>query len=156
MLESDDGKIWIGTENGLNCLDPRTGKIKIFLHNPADSTTLSDNWINYLYQDRPGRILACTPTGVNVMNAQTGKVVQYKSSLAGLRNTPSNNINFIGQDSRGDFWVGSDFGVVRYDTTTRENVRYLNRPDDPVYLTTMLIMFMKMLIIKSGLALTMV
>ena len=56
ILEDEFGKIWIGTENGLNCIDRQTGIITAYLSEPGDSATLSDNWINYLLQDKPGRL----------------------------------------------------------------------------------------------------
>ncbi len=134
MLETSDGNIWFGTENGLNCYDPVSGRFEIYAHNPADSTTISDNWINYIYQDRPGRLLICTRKGLNIMNLETGKVVSYQSRESRMRRTRSNNINYITSKKK-IYWVATDFGLVRYNAENGENVRYLNRPGDRTSLT---------------------
>ncbi|MFP4471073.1 MAG: two-component regulator propeller domain-containing protein, partial [Bacteroidales bacterium] len=130
MIETADGNIWIGTENGLNCYNAETGKIRYFIHIPGDSTSLSDNWINYLYQDKPGRLLICTRKGLNIMDLETGLVRNYQSRESDYRRTRSNNINYLVPQGK-IYWVATDFGLVRYDVTTGENVRYLNRPGDP-------------------------
>lgn len=130
MVETDDGNLWIGTENGLNCYHYRTGGITSFFHSPGDSTTITCNFINYVFQDKPGRIIVCTPKGLNVFDLKTGKARQYKSREANLRSTPGNIINCMVKDGT-IYWTGSNFGLVRYDSKTYENIRFLNRPDDP-------------------------
>jgi ligand-binding sensor domain-containing protein len=130
LLEDEKGRIWIGTEAGLNCLDPVTGKIKVFLHDPASTSSLSGDKINYLFQDIPGKVWVCTASGLNLLDIQTGKVFHYNSRFTGERSSPANDITFICKDSRGFYWIGSHFGVVRSNPSTRESVRYLHRPGD--------------------------
>ncbi|MCB9280647.1 MAG: hypothetical protein H6562_17265 [Lewinellaceae bacterium] len=36
-----DGKLWIATTNGLNCLDTKTGVFKRFLNDPNDDSSIS-------------------------------------------------------------------------------------------------------------------
>lgn len=129
IIETTDGNLWIGTEYGLNCYHYKTGKFTSYLHHPDDSTTISDNFISYLYQDRPGRMIACTPKGLNVFDLETGKVKRYQSREASNRSTRSNFINCIFSDST-IYWTGSNFGLVKYNSKTMENIRFLNRPDD--------------------------
>lgn len=134
LLESDDGNLWIGTENGLNYLDRRSGVITVFQNNPIDSTTLSDNWINHLFQAPSGKIYIGTRRGFNVLDPETGKVQRYQSRDAANRRTKSNNVRFINRYND-EYLVGTDFGLVRYNPGTHENIRYLNRPDDSASLS---------------------
>lgn len=135
LLESEDGNLWIGTENGLNFLDRQSGQIKVFQNNPNDSTTLSDNWINHLHQPPGGNIYVGTRRGLNVLNLKTGKFQSFQSRDAANRRTKSNNIRFITRHND-EYYIGTDFGLVRYNPETHENVRYLNRPDDPTSLSS--------------------
>lgn len=130
LLETNDGNIWIGTENGLNFLDRRSGVITFFQNNPADSTSLSDNWINYLYQTPGGKLYVCTRRGLNVLNPETMEIKRFQSRDSFSRRNKSNNIRFI-VSHKNEYFIGTDFGLVRYNPQTNENIRYLNRPDDP-------------------------
>ena len=129
LLESNDGNIWIGTENGLNFLNRKTGEIKTYFNNPKDTLTLSDNWINCLFQSPTGKIYIGTRKGFNVMDTETEKIRRFQSKDAANRRTKSNNVKHIVRHNS-EYWVGTDFGLVRYNPATHENVRYLNRPND--------------------------
>ncbi len=130
LLESADGNIWIGTENGLNVLNKRTGEITVFQHITNDSTSLTDNWINHLYQPAPDRMFVCTRKGVNIIDLKTNKIRSFQNRESRDRRTKSNNIRYLTfHDS--EFFVGTDFGLIRYNPQTHENIRYLNRPGDP-------------------------
>jgi ligand-binding sensor domain-containing protein len=129
LMETDNGTLWIGTENGLNALDRKTGSFKTYLHDPADSTSLSDNWINHIFQASENTLYVSTKKGLNILDINTGKFRRRMSRDAGDRRTKSNNIRYVTRH-RGYLYVGTDFGLIRYDTKTNENVRYLHRPGD--------------------------
>jgi len=48
-----DGMIWVGTAgNGLDRLDPATGRFTHFRHNPNDPTSLSHDYVSALLEDQ--------------------------------------------------------------------------------------------------------
>ena len=58
ITKAMDGSIWIGTDGGgLNVYDPYSNTMKIYKHDPEDSTSLASNSILTIYQDYYGRIL---------------------------------------------------------------------------------------------------
>jgi two-component system, sensor histidine kinase ChiS len=134
LLETIDGTLWIGTENGMNALNRKTGKITIYQTDPADSLSLSDNWINHIYQAGENKLFVCTRKGLNILDTKTGKIQRHTSRDAGNRRTRSNNINQIAGHN-GFYYVATDFGLIKYNPKTNENVRYLNRPDDHLSLS---------------------
>lgn len=130
LLETHDGTLWIGTENGLNALDRKTGRITTYKNIPNDTTSLSDNWINHIYQIDKNTLYVSTKKGLNILNLQNGTIRRMLSSGAGERRTKSNNIRYTVKTGEAIF-VGTDFGLIQYDPKTHENIRYLNRPNDP-------------------------
>lgn len=131
IIETTDGNIWIGTDNGLNCLQRSDERVLVFMHDPADSASLSGNKINSLYQDKPGRILVGTNQGFNVFDLKSHTAKRYLNNEFGQRNSRSNQINYITKSSDGIFWTATNFGLVEYNSITGENIRHLNKPDDP-------------------------
>lgn len=60
ILESRDGNLWIGTQNGLNYFDRKTETFRRFFSNPDSVKGLSDTYILSLLEDGSGRIWAGT------------------------------------------------------------------------------------------------
>ena len=58
-------KIWMATDNGLILLDEQTGKYQLFTNNPNDPTSISENSINRIYEDKYGYLWIATYTGIN-------------------------------------------------------------------------------------------
>lgn len=58
IIQDRRGFIWFGTRNGLNRYDGYT--FTLYQHDPHNSTSLSENDISYIYQDRDGYLWVCT------------------------------------------------------------------------------------------------
>ena len=64
ILQDSRGFLWIGTYDGLNRYDGYS--IKIYNHDPDDSTSLSSNSIRSLYEDDSGNLWVGTwSSGLN-------------------------------------------------------------------------------------------
>lgn len=76
MLQDSKGYIWIGTANGLNRYDGYN--FKVFVNDPLDSTTISDNSILSIFEDEKGLIWLGTVEGVlNSFDRKTGLFQRY-------------------------------------------------------------------------------
>lgn len=66
LLFDDQGRLWITTENGLDCFDPKTNNAVSFFAFDG----LNDNTFNFLsyVKLRNGKMLLGTPNGVNEIN----------------------------------------------------------------------------------------
>jgi ligand-binding sensor domain-containing protein len=62
ISEDSGGKLWLSTRNGLFRLDPNSGDLKKFVHDPADPLTLGDSNIRSTGEDRKGNFWVATKT----------------------------------------------------------------------------------------------
>ena len=108
--EDSKRRVWIGTSGGgLNMLDYKTGKVKIYKHD-KDKNSLSDNTVNCVFDDRKGNLWIGTSNGLNKFNVQSQTFTQYYEK-DGL---PNGNIWGILGDKRGNLWLSTNKGLSRF------------------------------------------
>ncbi|HEX9652603.1 MAG TPA: two-component regulator propeller domain-containing protein, partial [bacterium] len=80
ILEDRDGKIWIGTNQGLNQFDPATEEFRHYKHDPKDRNSLSHDVVRAIYQDSRGALWIGTYDGLNRLdqNYPGGETTQFK------------------------------------------------------------------------------
>ncbi len=102
-------RLWIGTEEGLNLLDKKSGLIT---HLSVGDTRAS-NTISTLYVTRDQRILVGTDAGLGVYDEALEQVVFNSFPISSeLGYLP---VKSILEDSRGDLWIGTwSSGLYRY------------------------------------------
>jgi len=72
LYKDKKGRIWIGTfSGGLNIYDKKTGKVKVYRHDPDNPNSLSNNNIFCIYEDREGIVWIGTTKGVNIYNEKS-------------------------------------------------------------------------------------
>ena len=107
LAEDRSGRIWIATYEGLDRLDPRTGRIDHFRHRP-----LGDNRVRALLVDRKGQVWVGGRDGLQVWREGRG-FERVAPGLAG---------QFVGklfEDDRGRIWIGTtDHGASVLDPAT--------------------------------------
>ncbi len=76
LYKDKHGRIWIGTfSGGLNVYDKKTGKVKVYRHDPDDPFSLTNNNIFCIYEDRDGVIWVGTTKGLNVYDEQNDRFI---------------------------------------------------------------------------------
>lgn len=111
LLEDRKGRIWIGTNNGLNALFPGEKTFRVYQSEEGDTSSLSNNRILSLHEDDHGDIWVGTEGGgINILAPEQG-IFRHISTADGL---PNNVINCILQDHKGYFWITTNRGLVRY------------------------------------------
>lgn len=60
------GFLWVGTQNGLNRFNGY--QFEVFTHSPTDSTSISDNWIYAITEDKAGDLYIGTKVGLCKFN----------------------------------------------------------------------------------------
>jgi signal transduction histidine kinase/ligand-binding sensor domain-containing protein len=102
--------MWIGTDNGLFRYD---GTNVIYQrHKPGDSTSIPDNKIASIKEDKIGNIWLGTLAGVACMNPYNFKCKVYRNELHNLSGNFDNKI-LIGPT--GEIWTGNSEGLFLLD-----------------------------------------
>jgi signal transduction histidine kinase/ligand-binding sensor domain-containing protein/CheY-like chemotaxis protein len=111
IYEDHTGALWIGTlEGGLNRLDPRTGQISSFRHNPNDAGSLSNNRVLAVFEDDAQRLWVGTAKGLNLFDRRSGRFVRYVHDPEAPFSLPDDDIMSLYQDRGGVLWVGTRAG----------------------------------------------
>jgi ligand-binding sensor domain-containing protein len=69
--------LWIGTRYGLNRFDMQSQTFSRYFHDPRDSTSISANGIEWLYEDAWGKVWIATAKGLNRFDTRTQKFSRY-------------------------------------------------------------------------------
>lgn len=136
LWKDRDGNVYAGTlDGGLNKLttrnDGRTVTITNFLHDPADPSSISHNFIWSIFEDRTGIIWLGTDLGVNKLNPDASKFIHYRSDPFDPGSLSNNEVTAIFRDHIGTLWVGTRDGLNRYDDRRERFVHYRTTPDNP-------------------------
>lgn len=105
ILEDQRGQLWFGTNGGgVNVLDPNSGEIKKYIHNPDDKNTVGGNYIRCFLEDRKGNIWIGSTGGVSVYHPATKSFIHYNQNNSVLE---SDMIFSFLEDSKGNIWIGT-------------------------------------------------
>lgn len=129
------GFIWFGTWGGLHRYDGYA--FTTFAHDPADSTSLSANWVECLYVDREGTLWVGTyGGGLNRFDSKTEAFTRYRHDADDPTSLSRDSVTVVLGDHRGPLWVGTQGGGLnRFDRETGTFTRYRYDPDDPTSLS---------------------
>ena len=99
IINTKDGDIWVGSDNGIHILGPRKKTPKLRL---TTVNGLIDNRVQTLYTDAENRVWVGTNDGISIF--QNGRFVRTLTASDGLN---SNNISAIIASMDGSFWFSS-------------------------------------------------
>jgi len=112
FLQDSRGFLWVGTWDGLNRYDGYS--FVQFRNDPLDSTSLSGNSINALFEDRDGNIWVGTATdGVCYYDRKTEKFQRIKYDNSKQNLSGNHSIYHIVQANDGVIWIEGDVGLQR-------------------------------------------
>jgi len=127
-----DGLVWVATNEGLNRLDPRTGKFKRFLGGEGTAGPLADITVYALSIDSHGRHwYGYFRKGLERYDPSTGERKRYRFDASDPHSLSDNMVYCFFEDSHGTMWVGTNRGLNRYDPHFDGFIRYLHDPKDP-------------------------
>jgi diguanylate cyclase (GGDEF)-like protein len=112
-LASDpEGFLWIGTmDAGLSRLDPTSGTLRTYRHDPRNPRSLATDAVMALLVDRVGDLWVGTHGGgLARFDAASGGFVSYQNQPANGRSLAANIVTTMAQDAEGALWVGTDGG----------------------------------------------
>ncbi len=125
IIQDRAGFMWFATKDGLNRYDGYS--FRVFRNDPADSTTVRDNFIQAIHEDRAGLLWVGTNSGLDVFDPATEVFHHFSCGdpAAGLPVVKADTIsphggtqcatNAIAEDPAGHLWVSSGQGLYRID-----------------------------------------
>ncbi|MBK8228062.1 MAG: response regulator [Flavobacteriales bacterium] len=125
IIQDRAGFMWFATKDGLNRYDGYS--FRVFRNDPADSTTVRDNFIQAIHEDRAGLIWVGTNSGLDVFDPATE--VFHHFPCGGPASSPPAGkagplwpigsdqcaTNAIAEDPDGHLWVSVGLGLYRID-----------------------------------------
>jgi signal transduction histidine kinase/ligand-binding sensor domain-containing protein/DNA-binding response OmpR family regulator len=119
--------LWVGTKYGINRIDLNKfiiDKLNLlsvdqFISNPASKTTIDNNIITKIIEDKDGRIWVATAG--NFLNRYDGKRNFFERILIDVKNTYELDHlpKLLFEDRKGNFWIGNDLAnMITWDRST--------------------------------------
>ncbi len=121
--------LWIATlDAGLNRLDPGTGAIERFRHDPAGDGSLAHDQLGAVHVDRRGTLWVGTWGGLDRFDPEAGSFTHFRHDPADRRSLSDDRVRAILEDSRGRLWVGTHRGLNRLEPGGDGFERFLHDP----------------------------
>ena len=122
--------------------DPSTGIFTHFSNKPEDSSSLSNNIVTTIIEDKEGTLWVGTHGGLNRLNQKTGEFARFQKNENDLNSLSNNQVRALYEDRQGSIWIGcgSPFGnetppgegkLNRLDKKTGKFIRYMHDPHNP-------------------------
>jgi len=120
ILTDHTGKYWIPSR-GLVCLDPKTGDIQVFKHDPQRPETIGDNRVSFVFEDRKRRLWVGTSGGgLNLWQPEAQRFAKFKQK----NGLPSDVVAGITDDDQGFLWLTTARGLCKFDPETHTASNY--------------------------------
>lgn len=125
IAEDHDGRVWIGTQNGLDVLNPVTGKIRKFYYSFSNERSINNNIINAICVDSDNKVWIGSNSGVNLVvdEKNEGQEDQlYFRSFTSNKYMKGEIVQNILEDDHHNIWVGVYDGIIKFNTQTEDVV----------------------------------
>jgi diguanylate cyclase (GGDEF)-like protein len=121
IVSDGKGGMWVGTWGGLQHFDPAAGKFTAtYQHHPQDAGSLASNDLNALAVDSNGGLWAGTwPGGLDYLAPGATSFRHYHVDRIDRADKPDTRLNIVRAlqfDSQHRLWIGTEAGVVVWDT----------------------------------------
>jgi PAS domain S-box-containing protein len=138
IFEDHIGNLWIGTDGGgLNKFikgsgQNHPGRFIHYQNNSNDLSSLSNNSVLSIYEDRSGILWIGTKTGgVNKYDPGKRQFAHYKNHPNNPNSVSKNTVHAVYEDHQGYIWIGTKGGGLDcFDRKKNLFTHYINDPKD--------------------------
>lgn len=134
VTEDADGKLWLGTFEGLCSMDPVTKASEFFIYEPANVSHFSyHNLVLEVYCDEFDKDLVWYGTwggGLQCLHRSTGAIDSYIYNQTGAINV-TNIVYDIHPRDESTLWLATEQGLSIFDTHTKQFFCYTHEADNP-------------------------
>ncbi len=130
ILKDEKGFMWFGTQSGLDRYDGYD--IKVFKTRTGDSASISDNYVEKMFEFPGYKLWVYTRNGPNIYDPVTEKFDRnYQRNLKRLK-LPDTIVTSIAKDASGNFWFlyRNNIGFYKYSSRSNEVLHLEHIPGD--------------------------
>lgn len=137
ILIDDNDYVWLGTTEGIVILNMKTGEIKDF-SSVEDKFDTKDKFNGCIYKDKKGIywIGYLLDGGLLKFDPKNNTSKLYKMEGSDENSISNNSIRCIAEDKNGDLWVGTNYGLNKFNPETEKFQRYMvedGLPNNNIY-----------------------
>ncbi len=118
MAFDHTGHLWIGTSNGVSCLNTKTLSFKDFGWN----IILKDRQANGICEGKNGNMIIGTEEGLYLFDRKNNKTL----ALPHAEVLKGKQVCCIIKDHQGDLWISTTMGIWQYDQKNRQFIGHIN------------------------------
>jgi len=110
VLDGGDGNLYIGHVNGgLSILSLASKRLRNFVSDRLDPTSLPGNNVRCIYKDNNGNIWVGTDHGLALFNPENGSFINFRNNINDPYGVLSSYIFSIHQMNDGKLWIATEF-----------------------------------------------
>ncbi|MDA6069920.1 response regulator [Flavobacterium sp. AC] len=109
--EDSDGNLWAGSyRDGLFYYNPKTKKKEVFIYDYKNPNGISNNSINYIFEDSAKNLWFATENGLDLLDKKTRTFKKFTTK----NGFPSNVVYSILEDDAKNLWLTTSKGLVKF------------------------------------------
>ncbi len=131
------GRLWIGTELGVNIYNPGTGEIAVYKQDFTDPESINDNAVYSFFNDEQGNMWVGTYFGGTNVWLNKGNHFKYYQAGEEPYFMSGKAVSQIIEDKNGNLWLGTEDGGInhfnvkektfkQYNAYSKNSVSYVN------------------------------
>jgi len=129
ILQDYKGYMWIGTNVGLNRYDGN--EFKIYKNIPDDPTSLLENHVRAIFQDRENNLLLGTFSGLSLFLRDNDCFYNYMTDTKSALYGKYCSVLSMEEDAAGNLWLATNIGLLSFNRTTNTYRQFTHNPEDP-------------------------
>ena len=126
------GRLWVGTEGGLNLLDASGKGFVRYVPRADDPKSLSDAAVRAIAEDDAGALWVGTAKGgLNRLDPTSRSFERFQHDANVPASLANDQVRAVLSDADGRLWVGTGLGLDLLDAEQRSFAHYRHDPSDP-------------------------
>jgi two-component system sensor histidine kinase ChiS len=123
MLEDSESNFWLGGwRDGLFLFNRENNSYKNFTQKDGDPSSISDNFVYYVYEDRRKNVWVCTSVGLNLIEDKVnGRFRRFLHDAGNPNSLGNNTVYHCYEDSKNRFWIGTAGGLCQMN---RDSIKF--------------------------------
>ena len=132
ILEDRNGQLWVGTwGSGLYLIEKHTGKSRQFRYDPADITSISNDYIKVIFEDATGELWIGTDiNGINKIDRAATRFKKYTQEPGNPNSMSSSITRAFWESPDGSLWIGTNAGLNKLDRKNGNFSHFLHDPSN--------------------------